>query len=614
MKKRIQFPLILIIGLLLSISSAITAQQTLELELFAEELGDITNMKQLPNGNFLVIQKKGNLVYLDSDGIVLSASALDLRAHVGNAGGEKGLLGIAIDPDFTTTGRIYLNHTDVNGDTKIVRYTAGLGTVEFDPNSREELITIEQPFSNHNGGDLNFGPDGYLYIATGDGGAGGDPENNGQDLNTLLGKILRIDVSGATSYQVPADNPFVNNPNALDEIWTYGWRNPWRFSFDSETGDMWIADVGQNKFEEINIEPASSTGGLNYGWRCYEGNQEFNMSPPCNGPVEFPYYVYGRDHGCSITGGINYRGDEDFRGYIYGDFCNGNTYALIPHPVDETKPLKEYEFFTGSAASYMEDDEGDIYLVLLDAAVLEMDIDCGQNVKPTIEADKTVLCGDSIRITVSVPDGFHAVLIIDGKAIDVNTSGSFVVSEPGAYQVYLQGLCFSPMSDVIEITENTVTVDLEYEKPFISATDGFSNYKWYDADGNLLQDSDENELEVSESGVYTVVITDENGCTAQATIDVTVTSIEETHFINSIFPNPASSVLNVEMDSPTSSNALVSIYNIDGKLVKSFNTKIENGFNNIEINLESFTSGNYSFTITALNNEVKTGGKFMVQK
>jgi glucose/arabinose dehydrogenase len=237
------------------------------------------------------------------------------------AGGEQGLLGLAFSPD----GRyLYLHYTDVEGDHQIAELTMRGGRA--DPGSQRSLLRIDDPFANHNGGQLAFGPDERLYIAFGDGGGGGDPQGNGQSLGSLLGKILRIDPrpGGGRPYRVPSDNPFVGTDGARPEIWDYGLRNPWRFSFDAATGDLWIGDVGQNAYEEVNREPAGS-GGRNYGWNRREGRHAFAGERP-NGAVD-PVIEYGRAGGaCTVIGGFVYRGERirGLRGaYLYGDYCAG---------------------------------------------------------------------------------------------------------------------------------------------------------------------------------------------------------------------------------------------------------------------------------------------------
>jgi len=245
---------------------------------------------------------------------------VDISSKV-TAGGEQGLLGLAFSPD----GRyLYLAYTDRDGDHQVSELT--MRGQQADPASERSILHFEDPFANHNGGQLAFGPDRRLYIAFGDGGSGGDPLGNGQSLGTLLGKILRIDPrpSGGRPYGVPSDNPFVGRDGARSEIWDYGLRNPWRFSFDAATGDLWIGDVGQNSFEEVDYEPAGK-GGRNYGWNRREGRHPFNGGDRPDGAVE-PVIEYGRGDGCTVIGGFVYRGRRipGLEGsYLYGDYCSG---------------------------------------------------------------------------------------------------------------------------------------------------------------------------------------------------------------------------------------------------------------------------------------------------
>jgi glucose/arabinose dehydrogenase len=246
---------------------------------------------------------------------------VDLSAKV-TAGGEQGLLGLAFSPD----GRyLYLHYTDRAGDHQVSELA--MGGQRADPGSERTVLHLDDPFANHNGGQLAFGPDRRLYLAFGDGGGGGDPEGNGQSLGSLLGKILRIDPrpGGGRPYRVPADNPFVDREGARPEIWAYGLRNPWRFSFDPATGDLWIGDVGQNAYEEVDFEPAGS-GGRNYGWNRREGRHAYNGGERPEGVVD-PVIEYGRDGGaCTVIGGFVYRGQRiaGLRGaYLYGDYCAG---------------------------------------------------------------------------------------------------------------------------------------------------------------------------------------------------------------------------------------------------------------------------------------------------
>lgn len=265
---------------------------------------------------------------------VTGTPVLDIRTLVACCG-EQGLLGLAFHP---TDPLAYVNYTDVDGNTVIAEFTIGDDGV-FDAASRRTVITIAQPYPNHNGGKVVFGPDGMLYIGMGDGGSGGDPERHALDLNSHLGKLLRIDprVNGDQPYTVPADNPFVGVDGALPEIWSIGLRNPWRFDFDSETGDLWIGDVGQGEWEEVDVAFASEGGGrgANFGWSALEGTHPYNADQSAEGTT-LPIHEYQHgDDGCSISGGTVYRGDSipSLRGwYLFGDYCSGKVWALLVVP------------------------------------------------------------------------------------------------------------------------------------------------------------------------------------------------------------------------------------------------------------------------------------------
>jgi glucose/arabinose dehydrogenase len=272
-----------------------------------------------------VAEKTGRVVAL-RDGVVAKTPALDLSGQV-SLGSEQGLLGLAFSPD----GRyLYVNVTDLNGDTQIEEFA--MGDRVADPSSRRVILSVDQPYANHNGGNLVFGPDGFLYIGLGDGGSGGDPQDNAQSLATLLGKMLRISPrpSADAPYTVPPDNPFVGRSDARPEIWAYGLRNPWRYSFDRLTGDLWIGDVGQNAWEEVDLQPASSTGGENYGWNRVEGTHPYSGDAPSGSTP--PVYEYSHDTGgCVVTGGYVYRGAAIpalVGSYVFADYCVGQLEAL----------------------------------------------------------------------------------------------------------------------------------------------------------------------------------------------------------------------------------------------------------------------------------------------
>lgn len=310
-----------------------------------------------------VVEQDGTIVTV-RDGRRQEPLFLDIRDRVNARANEQGLLSVAFDPDFVTNGTFYVYYTDSRGATVVARYRlAPNNPAVADPGSEEIILRVEQPYSNHNGGLVLFGPDGYLYIGLGDGGSGGDPQGHGQDPRTLLGTILRVDVRRGPTYVVPPDNPFVGQSDRRPEIWAYGLRNPWRFSFDRLTGDLYIADVGQNALEEVSFQPASSTGGENYGWKVYEGSALF-QGPPRAGLTP-PISEYGREEGCSVTGGYVYRGRQLpalVGNYLFGDFCTGFVWALTPQADGSWARTLLFDS-NAQITSFGEDADGEVYVV-----------------------------------------------------------------------------------------------------------------------------------------------------------------------------------------------------------------------------------------------------------
>lgn len=315
------------------------------------------------SGRIFVLEKAGRIVALNADGS-LALTFLDIRGRVGSDASEQGLLGLAFDPAFAANGRLFVYYTDKDGDTVISRFQANPERTAADPASETVLLTAAQPASNHNGGMLAFGPDGYLYAGLGDGGGADDSYGNGQDLNTILGTLLRLDVSGEDAV-VPADNPFVEQESARPEIWAYGLRNPWRFSFDRLTGQMWIADVGQNLWEEVNVQPAGSRGGENYGWPIMEGTHCFQASTCDREGLTLPVAEYSHDLGCSITGGYVYRGAAQpaLQGvYFYGDYCSGRIWGVAP-TADGAWQAAELLESDAQISSFGETEDGELVVV-----------------------------------------------------------------------------------------------------------------------------------------------------------------------------------------------------------------------------------------------------------
>jgi glucose/arabinose dehydrogenase len=316
----------------------------------------------------LFIVEQGGLIRIITNGTVLPAPFLDISSRLKSGRGEQGLLGIAFPPGYgTTTSALYTNYTGTQGigDTVISRFTTTADPDSADPASEEVLLTIVQPFANHNGGQLAFGPDGYLYIGMGDGGSGGDPLNNAQNTLSLLGKMLRIDVTSQPSgYITPPGNPFVGNAAYRPEIWALGLRNPWRFSFDRGTGNLYIADVGQASYEEVDFHPAGVASGANYGWNIMEGLHCYNAASCDTTGLTLPVAEYGHTAGeCSVTGGFVYRGAAipALQGvYLYGDYCSGRIRGLMMSGTAvEHWLLLETGF---NISTFGEDEAGNIYV------------------------------------------------------------------------------------------------------------------------------------------------------------------------------------------------------------------------------------------------------------
>jgi glucose/arabinose dehydrogenase len=322
-------------------------------------------------GNLYVVEQAGRIRVIDNS-TLLPTPFLDISARV-LSGGEQGLLGLAFPPGYAIKRYFYVYYTRPPNTNVVSRFHLTATPPDAaDPNSEEILLAVPQTFTNHNGGQLAFGPDGFLYIGKGDGGGGGDTENNAQNKASLLGKILRVDVeSGVAPYAIPDSNPFVQTAGVRGEIWAFGLRNPWRFSFDRQTGDLYIGDVGQGAFEEVDFQPAASPGGENYGWRIMEGAHCFG-DPACStAGLVLPVAEYDHGQGCSITGGFVYRGQAfpRLQGlYLYADFCSGRFWGLKNDNTVWQNTLLLTE--PHSISSFGEDEAGNLYATDLNAGIV----------------------------------------------------------------------------------------------------------------------------------------------------------------------------------------------------------------------------------------------------
>jgi glucose/arabinose dehydrogenase len=367
-------------------SSIVNAQENIFLSEYASGFTKPVDISHAGDSRLFIVEQAGRIEIIDSSGSILPSPFLNIQARVKSTGSEQGLLGLAFHPNYSANGYFFVNYIGNGDSSHISRFSVDSMDANLaDPQSEVQIMTIAQPYANHNGGDLNFGPDGFLYIALGDGGSGGDPENRAQDSTTFIGKVLRIDIDNGLPYTIPSSNPFLGISGILDEIWAIGLRNPWRFSFDKSTGDLWIADVGQNSWEEIDFQASGSTGGENYGWRCFEGMSNFNSSGGCLGSSNyvFPIHQYsntGFGGDCSVTGGYVYRGSlfPDMTGYyFYGDYCSGKIWSLHD---SSGSWFNEFHgnFTVNGLSTFGEDNSGELYVAGLNSGKIFHLIDSTQ--------------------------------------------------------------------------------------------------------------------------------------------------------------------------------------------------------------------------------------------
>ena len=422
---------------LLRSGHAVGAEYEVGLMPVAGGLSQPVDIANAGDSRLFVVDREGVIRIVQPDRTVRGTPFLDIRSKV-QLIGESGMLGLAFHPSYSINGFLYVDYVNLDGNLVIARYSASSDPNLADPNSESIVLTItHQPFPNHNGGDLNFGPDGYLYISVGDG--AGFNSFNGQERLSLLAKILRIDVDGGSPYAIPVDNPFVADPNTLDEIWALGFRNPFRFSFDRLTGDMFIGDVGEDVREEVDFQPSSSAGGENYGWRCYEGSQPFNLTG-CGpiGDYTFPIHEYAHGPACAVIGGFVYRGSlyPILNGhYLFTDFCTGDLWSLLPDGGGGWE-LNSFGQLVPqfSADTFGEDANGEVYVgSIVDETVYQVVTRLGCPATP-LSACRQPGPGEGQLLIRNDPDAAERrQLTWKWKKGDVTPVGAFGNPTPGDY-------------------------------------------------------------------------------------------------------------------------------------------------------------------------------------
>lgn len=417
------------------------AQPTLVLNQFASGLIKPNGIANAGDTRLFVTGKDGFIWVLDSIGNAKPRPFLNIDSEVGSVGSEQGLLGLAFSPNYKTDGYFFVNYTDTTGDTHIARFSVSPGNPDSADASSEKLILfVKQPFANHNGGCLIFGPDNLLYCSLGDGGSVGDPLNNAQNKKVLLGKILRIDPLNGNPYLIPSTNPFATDTAYAPEIWAMGLRNPWRFSFDRHTADLWIGDVGQHSYEEIDFQQAASKGGENYGWRCYEGDSTYFTSgcaPSTN--YIFPVHSYDHAKGCAITGGYVYRGanEGDLYGrYLSTDYCGGVFLSTTPDGKGGWKvdTLQTFSFFEYTA--FGENTSGELFVTaMVSGKIMKITTAACAPTAHILSTDSVKYCGPFLLLQAVQGKGFSYQWNLNGGAISGATTSSYQVTQSGDFSV-----------------------------------------------------------------------------------------------------------------------------------------------------------------------------------
>ncbi|MEQ1745791.1 MAG: PQQ-dependent sugar dehydrogenase [Saprospiraceae bacterium] len=593
---------------LLVFTAVLSAQPKIELVSHATGFTRPVDIAHCGDSRLFVVEQRGYIWVLDSAGNRLPTPFLNIDPRVRSNGNEQGLLGLAFPPDFAQTGIFYLNYTrETDGDTRVSRFSLLPGNAnEADPNSEEILLEVNQPYTNHNGGCLKFGPDGYLYVSLGDGGSGGDPQNNGQTKKSLLGKILRLDVSGTSpglQYAIPSDNPFVNDTTFSPEIWSWGLRNPWRFSFDRQTGDMWIGDVGQVAREEIDFEPAGA-GGRNYGWRCYEGTSPYNTdgcqpSSAYTGPV-FDYANPGL--GRSVTGGFIYRGTQyadlqDF--YLFADYVSGRWWATRQGPDGTFSTALIGQFAANQYSTYGEDRDGELYVAALAQGVI-------YKVKELCSAFQLSATVTDASCPAGMLNGIIDLNIVGGLAPytllwnNGQTDSLIIYLDPGSYSVLATDArgCARRDTFVVGYLESPpLGLALVLSNGTLGITSGtWAGYQWF-LNGMPIAGATNPTFVPVQDGFYECLLVSSGGCKYKPGLLVTVvsTALPTSVASFSLAPNPTSSAIRVSMELRQSERINMAI--LDAGQSRVFSKQLHGQRIEEEIDLGYLPAGTYYLVV-----------------
>lgn len=610
MKKVLCF-LVSLIGLTVPSMSQVT------LTPFASGFTSPVDIKNCGDGRIFVLEQNGQINILDTAGNINPIPFLDIVGRVLYSG-EQGCLGLAFPPDFATSQVFYVNYTRrPDGDTRISRFhVSATNPDSADANSEEILLTIHQPYSNHNGGHIQFGKDGYLYIGMGDGGSGGDPENRAQNPDSLLGKMLRIAVDPSNpTYSIPPTNPFAGNPSlGAEEIWALGVRNPWRWSFDRATGDLWIGDVGQGTYEEIDYEPYGSGGGLNYGWRCYEANASYNTAG-CLAQSNYvsPVHFYPRSSGYSVTGGYVYRGARyaDIYGkYFFSDYGISSIRTLEPDGAGGFTHTNLGSLGASAIVGFGEDKWGELYVAALGGTVYRLRSTACQPAA-TINAGSDTLydCGTgSVTLNAPLGAGFQYSWAVDGIPWPSVTE-SATATQAGVWTV--------TVTDPNGCSNSDTTRVLFVQPPTVSFSGLDTLYCVYNSRVNLLPlplggtftgpgiVGAAFDPGIAGIGTHTIVYTytDNRGCTNSASQEVRVDAclgLQQAAGIGSlsVFPNPVRDLVGVELSAAREQDMTFTITDLTGRIVHSEMQRVTPGTSRYSIRAGKLAQGLYVLRVS----------------
>lgn len=589
----------LVLLLLSCIAASLKSQPNVQIEAFASGFDDPVDIAHAGDSRLFIVERPGTIRIIDSAGTVLPGDFLDISSLVESGYSEQGLLGLAFHPDYPSNGYFYVNYIDVDGNTVVARYSVD----PSDPNAADAgseyvIFTAEQPYANHNGGCLKFGPDGYLYIALGDGGSGGDPDGRAQNPLNALGKIHRLDVDGGAPYAIPEDNPFYGAADTLETIWDLGLRNPWRFSFDRLTGDMWIADVGQDLWEEVNFE-AAATGGINYGWRCYEGNHEYSPGG-CEDEsfYAFPVYEYAHDYstgGYSVTGGFIYRGDA-FPGlygyYLFADYISGNWWCSIADGAGGfvTALLGDIE---GGISTFGEDANGELYCADMSSGIVYRITElCGGFDIAAVATD--YFCDENMgTISLEITEG------VAPFAFEWNTGATDSALTgllPGIYTVTVIDSLGCTRTQSVTVNDSTISpATIAFDGSALSVGEGMS-WQWYYEGNPIGGATDSSYIPGSASGNYTVAVTYANGCTVLSNIFTFIADALVVPQLSKVqvYPNPAEDIVRISAPEQIEIIAL-QLYSMDGN--RMYQLQNTGGKHIVSLDISHLPAGVYALVL-----------------